>query len=370
MTPPRLGATELPRSITMNAQVSPSVAANELANGLPLSAPGYIRRPALSLPLVNGHQRLTTLCAPAGFGKSALLLECAQQAPVGTRVVWIELLGADLSPRELLNRITNALGEPADDGEPKEALRRLFARIRQPLWLMLDDFSQQANDDLNSCLQELIENSPSHLRWWLSSRRPPHWSLPRLVLHGAVKQLGYRELGFDAQVLQSLTSARQLYLSLHLHQRLLEECAHWPALICLLLHEGSLDNLPQRLHHGTALLRDYLQRDAANGGADGEYLLSTLRERHPHWFQQPLNAPHSPSTPRRVGPSNSLYPLSKRERTILQLIAAGLSNREIAEQLCLSVNTVKAHAWNINSKLGTERRTQAVAQAQRQGLLG
>lgn len=354
----------------MQASLSPSVPASVVTNGLPAIAKGYIRRPALSQPLIEGNQRLTTLCAPAGFGKSALLLECAHQAPAGTRVLWIELLGADLSTRELLNCITNALDEPADDGEPKEALRRLFARVRQPLWLMLDDFAQHAGAELNACLQELIEYSPSQIRWWLSSRRPPHWSLPRLVLQGAVKQLGYRELGFDAKVLQNLTSERQLYLSLHLHQRLLEECAHWPALICLLLHEGSLDNLPQRLHHGTALLRDYLQREAANSGADAEYLLNNMREVHPHWFHPTLNVPHSPTAPRRMGPSNSLYPLSKRERTILQLIAAGLSNREIAEQLCLSVNTVKAHAWNINSKLGTERRTQAVAQAQRQGLLG
>jgi LuxR family maltose regulon positive regulatory protein len=41
----------------------------------------------------------------------------------------------------------------------------------------------------------------------------------------------------------------------------------------------------------------------------------------------------------------------------------GASNREIAEQLVLSVNTVKKHVWNICGKLGVRSRTQAIAQA-------
>lgn len=46
---------------------------------------------------------------------------------------------------------------------------------------------------------------------------------------------------------------------------------------------------------------------------------------------------------------------------MLQLIARGCSNQEISEQLFISLHTVKTHASHINSKLGVERRTQAVA---------
>jgi LuxR family maltose regulon positive regulatory protein len=56
-------------------------------------------------------------------------------------------------------------------------------------------------------------------------------------------------------------------------------------------------------------------------------------------------------------------PLSERELEVLQLIARGLSNREIARQLVLSVSTVKVHAYNIYGKLGVHSRTQAVAKA-------
>ncbi len=55
--------------------------------------------------------------------------------------------------------------------------------------------------------------------------------------------------------------------------------------------------------------------------------------------------------------------LSDRETEVLQLIAAGLTNREIADRLYLSLFTVKAHARSIYDKLDAHSRTQAVASA-------
>jgi LuxR family maltose regulon positive regulatory protein len=55
--------------------------------------------------------------------------------------------------------------------------------------------------------------------------------------------------------------------------------------------------------------------------------------------------------------------LSERELEVLRLIAVGLSNREIAEQLYLSPGTIKTHVHNICGKLGVSNRTQAVMQA-------
>jgi LuxR family maltose regulon positive regulatory protein len=68
-------------------------------------------------------------------------------------------------------------------------------------------------------------------------------------------------------------------------------------------------------------------------------------------------------------PSTFIDPLSDREMEVLQLIAGGLSNREIAERLFLSPGTVKVHAHNIYSKLGVNGRTQAIKQARDLGLL-
>jgi LuxR family maltose regulon positive regulatory protein len=61
--------------------------------------------------------------------------------------------------------------------------------------------------------------------------------------------------------------------------------------------------------------------------------------------------------------SELIEPLTEREVEVLQLIAEGLSNREIAQQLFLSLSTVKVHTHNIYSKLGVNSRTQAIARA-------
>jgi LuxR family maltose regulon positive regulatory protein len=62
-------------------------------------------------------------------------------------------------------------------------------------------------------------------------------------------------------------------------------------------------------------------------------------------------------------------PLSPREQEILELIAAGLTNPEIAVKLVISPETVKKHTGNIYSKLGVRNRTEAAARARALGLL-
>jgi DNA-binding CsgD family transcriptional regulator len=61
--------------------------------------------------------------------------------------------------------------------------------------------------------------------------------------------------------------------------------------------------------------------------------------------------------------------ISKRELDVLQLMATGLSNEEIAEQLFISLNTVKTHSSNIFLKLEVKRRTQAVEKAKRLNII-
>jgi two-component system response regulator DesR len=79
-----------------------------------------------------------------------------------------------------------------------------------------------------------------------------------------------------------------------------------------------------------------------------------------------------------VGQGQTLFPpklaqpeplLSERERGVLALIAAGSTNREIAEQLYLSPHTVKEHTSALYRKLGARNRAEAVQRAQRIGLL-
>ena len=66
-------------------------------------------------------------------------------------------------------------------------------------------------------------------------------------------------------------------------------------------------------------------------------------------------------------PTALAEPLSERELEVLRLIVAGLSNKEIAEELYLAIGTVKKHINNIYGKLGVSRRAQAIRRAQESG---
>jgi NarL family two-component system response regulator LiaR len=61
--------------------------------------------------------------------------------------------------------------------------------------------------------------------------------------------------------------------------------------------------------------------------------------------------------------------ISKREYEVLELMAQGLSNQEIADKLFVSLNTIKTHSSNLFVKLDARRRTQAVRRAKELGLL-
>jgi LuxR family maltose regulon positive regulatory protein len=75
------------------------------------------------------------------------------------------------------------------------------------------------------------------------------------------------------------------------------------------------------------------------------------------------------SSPMRGSKSELVEPLSERELEVLQLIAEGLSNQEVATDLYLSLHTVKVHARNIFTKLAVKNRAQAVARGRALGIL-
>jgi len=80
-----------------------------------------------------------------------------------------------------------------------------------------------------------------------------------------------------------------------------------------------------------------------------------------------MPAPRGPFVP--DGSRREELGITPRELDILELIAQGLSNREIAEKLFVSENTVKTHSSRVFDKLGAKRRTQAVQLGKQFGLL-
>jgi ATP/maltotriose-dependent transcriptional regulator MalT len=84
--------------------------------------------------------------------------------------------------------------------------------------------------------------------------------------------------------------------------------------------------------------------------------------------RQPID--HEPQlTIGQIANQSLTEPLSERELDVLRLIAAGHSNQKLADQLVISVTTVKKHVNHVFGKLGVESRTQAIARAQALHLL-
>jgi LuxR family maltose regulon positive regulatory protein len=115
------------------------------------------------------------------------------------------------------------------------------------------------------------------------------------------------------------------------------------------------------LDEGQPMVR--LLYEAASRGMAPDYVRRLLAA-YPVAQVERTSPPESQSPREKI-----LEPLSEREIEVLQLIAEGLTNQEIASRLFISLNTVKGHTRNIYGKLGVHSRTQAVARARVVGAL-
>jgi LuxR family maltose regulon positive regulatory protein len=103
--------------------------------------------------------------------------------------------------------------------------------------------------------------------------------------------------------------------------------------------------------------------EAATRDGDSDYI-SRLLTKFPVAESEPIRKENSDPAPAEL-----VERLSERELDVLRLVAEGLSNDQIGEKLFISVHTVKVHTRNINAKLDSHNRTEAVARARTFGIL-
>jgi ATP/maltotriose-dependent transcriptional regulator MalT len=122
----------------------------------------------------------------------------------------------------------------------------------------------------------------------------------------------------------------------------------------------------------------YVRTFVDEGAPMGDLLSATLEARQSgrldqpipaHYLRKLLAALERDDSSARLPATRLPEPLSGRELEILQLVAAGKSNRRIATELFVSVGTVKTHLNNLYRKLNVRSRTQAVARARELNLI-
>ena len=89
------------------------------------------------------------------------------------------------------------------------------------------------------------------------------------------------------------------------------------------------------------------------------------------WIATQFRSNYSPKSNYQFVDLNTIEALglSEREYEVLKLMAEGHSNQEIANQLFISIHTVKTHASNLFVKLDVKRRTQAITKAKELGII-
>ncbi|MDT9630718.1 helix-turn-helix transcriptional regulator [Pseudomonas sp. JV449] len=247
---------------------------------------GYVLRPRLCERLGAGLEgRLLLVCAPAGFGKSSLAVEFCQGLPAQWHSLWLGLSPRDNDPGRFLERLleglqhyfpalgTQSLGllkmrqrhqpfafEEWLDGLLDELTVHLSTRA--PLLLVLDDYHLAQGPVLDRCLQFFLNHLPDGLVVLVTSRQRPDWHLARLRLSRHLLELHEQDLRLTHAESQALLDRHSSSLSGEALDNLIRRSEGWVAGLRFWLlaasEAGNEGALPQSLHGGEGLIRDYL----------------------------------------------------------------------------------------------------------------
>jgi LuxR family transcriptional regulator, maltose regulon positive regulatory protein len=367
---------------------------------VPRPQPGFVPRPRLTARLDEGLAHgLILVCAPAGFGKTSLLADWTHrdQRPVA----WLSLDAGDNDPARFWRHVVAALGRvrlaaagriapllgPPAPASFEGLVTALINELAVPpgegeVALVLDDYHLIEAEPVHASLGFLLEHRPPGLQLLLASRADPPLPLPRLRARGQLLELRAAQLRFTVEEAGELlreaagpgrpvpdsavatlaartegwvTGLQLAGLSLRGQPDVAGFVASFSGshrYVLDYLAEEVLDCQPDEVH-GFLLETSVLERlsgdlcDAVTGRTGSQRLLEWV-ERADLFLVEPL---------------------SEREREVLRLLAAGKPNQEIAQELVVSLHTVKKHATHVLGKLGATNRTEATARARELGLL-
>ncbi|MBN1135166.1 MAG: hypothetical protein JXM73_01180, partial [Anaerolineae bacterium] len=210
-----------------NARIDPASALGAeplLATKLyiPPARPNLVARPGLVERLDDGLRlghRLTLICAPAGFGKTTLLVEWLQnrkERQPTLNLGWLSLEEDDNDPARFLAYLTAALRQAgATVDPPGQAVAGLARSARlgaalapvingvacssQPVLLVLDDYHAIEQKAIHDGVSFLLDHLPPNLHLVIAGRADPPLPLPRLRARGQITELRQADLRFTPE---------------------------------------------------------------------------------------------------------------------------------------------------------------------------
>lgn len=217
----------------------------------PRLSPAYLPRGRLLDELLASSQRLRLLCAPAGYGKTALLNECLRQHPP-ERCVWLDLEGRSLTLAQFCQRLAAGLrGEAPDTCDPRVLLKWL-EHNEEAWWLVLDDYPAQSCPELDEWIDRLLR-SRGQVQLWVSCRQRPDWKLARLLLEGQLLELGAGQLAFNRDEFEAVVGLLDPTAEPASREKLWRQTDGWCAGTFLLLNAAG-----RHERAGVLWMRDYL----------------------------------------------------------------------------------------------------------------
>ena len=247
---------------------------------------GHVPRARLCQRLHAGlNGRLLLINAPAGFGKSSLAIEFCQALPAHWRSLWLGLSQRDADPGRFLERLLEGLQHccPALGGQAMGLLKMrqrhqpfafeewldglldelaLYLQPDSPWLLVLDDYHLTQGPVLDRCLQFFLNHLPNGLVLLVTSRQRPDWHLARLRLSRQLVELNEQELRLTPDEALAVIGCQPTGLRGQALDNLIQRSDGWVAGLRfwqLAASESGEDNaLPQALHGGEGLIRDYL----------------------------------------------------------------------------------------------------------------
>ena len=247
---------------------------------------GHVPRGRLCQRLHAGLSgRLLLINAPAGFGKSSLAIEFCESLPDHWRSLWLGLSQRDADPGRFLERLLEGLQQycPALGGQAMGLLKMrqrhqpfafeewldglldelaLYLQSDSPILLVLDDYHLAQGAVLDRCLQFFLNHLPNGLVLMITSRQRPDWHLARLRLSRQLSELNEQDLRLTADEALAVLGRQPTGLRGQALDNLIQRSDGWVAGLrfwqLAASESGDEHALPQALHGGEGLIRDYL----------------------------------------------------------------------------------------------------------------